>query len=328
MHRGARIVHSGPVEIERRAAQGGARDCPESRACHAPGVDYVGRIFRPPSEARSLLLQVSVGCSHNRCTYCDMYTEKSFRTKPFSRIEADLEEARRALPRFDRIFLCDGDALILSERRLLQILGAIREKLPWVERIGVYGDTRSVGGKSVESLRRLREAGLGIVYHGMESADPAVLTRIRKGGTAEECIETADKLREAGIVHSVMVLLGVGGRDRSEAHAHATAAALTRMQPRYVGALTLTVVPGTPIAAEQERGEFALPDRFGLLGELRTIVAESELRATRLSANHASNYLPIRADLPQMKGEVLSLLDRVIASRDESLLKPESLRGL
>ena len=291
-------------------------------------VDYVGRIFRPPSEARSFLLQVTVGCSHNRCAYCDMYRDKQFRPKEWDKVAADIDEAARMGPRFKRVFLCDGDALILPARRLLQVLEAIREKLPWVERVGVYGDTRSVGRKTPEELAALREAGLGIVYHGMESGDDETLRRIDKGGTAEECVTTAQKLRDAGIQHSVMVLLGVGGVERSREHARATAEVLTRMDPPFVGALTTTVVPGTPLAEQEARGEFELPPKFQLLEELRDIVAGSNFSACRFSANHASNYLPITADLPEHKRELVALLDRVLAARDERLLKPEAMRGL
>lgn len=291
-------------------------------------VDYVGRIYRPPSEARSFLLQVTVGCSHNRCAYCDMYRDKQFRPKAWDTIEADLQEAARMGPQFRRVFLCDGDALILPTRKLLRILAGVREHLPWVERVGVYGDTRSVGRKSVEELTELREAGLGIVYHGMESGDDETLRRIDKGGTAEECVATAQKLRAAGIVHSVMVLLGVGGKDRSREHAEATAEVLTRMDPPFVGALTTTVVPGTPLADAQARGEFVLPEKFEMLEELRGIVAGSSFSACRFSANHASNYLPLTAELPEHKAELVGLLDRVLEAKDERLLKPEGRRGL
>ena len=291
-------------------------------------MDYVGRIYRPPSEAKSLLLQVTIGCSHNRCAYCDMYRDKRFRPKDPAQITRDIEQAANAGPVFERVFLCDGDALILPTRKLLAILEQIREHLPWVKRVGVYGDTRSVGRKSVDELTALREAGLGIVYHGMESGDDETLVAIDKGGTRAQCIETAARLRDAGITHSVMVLLGIGGVQRSEQHAKNTASALTEMDPPYVGALTTTVVPGTPLAEAAAAGTFALPDKFAMLSELRTIVADSEFSATRFSANHASNYLPIRADLPRDKDGVLAALDEIIARGDERMLKPETLRGL
>ncbi len=297
--------------------------------CHtARLVDYVGRIYRPPSEAKSLLLQVTVGCSHNRCSYCDMYRDKRFQAKPWKLIEADILEAKEMGPRFSRVFLCDGDALILNSRRLLQVLEGISEHLPWVKRVGVYGDTRSVGNKTEAELRELQSAGLGIVYHGMESGSDEVMRRIDKGGTRAECEATADKLRAAGITHSVMVLLGVGGVELSEVHAKETASALTRMDPPYVGALTTTVVPGTPLAEAESRGEFTLPDKFGLLDELFVIVNESELSQCRFSANHASNYLPLTANLPEQKAQLIAELTQILSERDDRILKPEWARGL
>ena len=218
--------------------------------------------------------------------------------------------------------------MILATPKLLKILDAIQEKLPWVERVGVYGDTRSVGRKSVEELTSLKEAGLGIVYHGMESGDDEVLKRIVKGGTRQECIETADKLKAAGILHSVIVLLGIGGTELSAQHASATASILTRMDPPFVGVLTTTVVPGTPLHAEQARGEFVLPSKFEMLGELKVMLEESIFSQCRFSTNHASNYLPMRADFPEEQPHMLALLRKVIEKGDEDLLKPEYLRGL
>ncbi len=299
-------------------------------------MDYVGQIFRPPSEAGSLLIQVAVGCSHNRCTFCGMYRAKKFAVKPLATVLADIEEAREttlatgAPPEsaFDRVFLCDGDVLTLSVARLVPILEAVRERLPWVRRVGVYGDTRGVKTKTVADLTKLREAGLDIVYHGLESGDDEVLRRIDKGGTRAEAVEMARKLKRAGITHSVIVLLGVGGRERSQEHARETAAALTEMQPEYVGALAMMVLPGTPLGDEVERGEFEVPDKFGLLRELFTLVDEARLTDTRFSANHASNYLPLRGNLPADRAALLDTLGTVLATRDETLLKPEFLRGL
>lgn len=291
-------------------------------------MDYIGRIFRPPSEAYSLLLQVTIGCSHNRCAYCDMYRDKQFRPKPFDQIQQDIDEAAAIGPRFDRVFLCDGDALILKTNKLLTILSAIREKLPWVKRVGTYGDTRSVLRKSAEELEALREAGLGIVYHGVETGHDGVMTSIDKGATADEVVSTADKLRAAGITHSVIVLLGIGGTELSSAHADATAKLLTRIDPPYVGALTTTIVPGTPLAAMETSGQFTLPDRWGMLEELRVLIRDSKFTDCRFSANHASNYLPIRGTFPTDQPQMLTLIDQVLETRDESLLRPESYRGL
>lgn len=291
-------------------------------------MDYVGRIYRPPSEASSLLLQVSVGCSHNECTYCTMYTEKTFRSKPMEVIHRDIAEAAALGPQTRRLFLCDGDALILSTRRLLEILGEIRTHLPWIERVSSYGDTRSVLKKSPEDLRALREAGLGMIYHGVESGADEVLHRIIKGGTRSEVMETAERLRTADIAHSVILLLGIGGEDLSEVHARETASLLTAIDPPYVGVLTTTVLPGTPLGNAEAAGEFTLPGKFQLLDELRTIVRDSDLSNCRFSSNHASNYLPMRSVLPGHKDAILEALEHVLSERDERMLKPEHLRGL
>jgi len=291
-------------------------------------MDYIGKIYRPPSEARSVLLQITTGCSHNQCTYCDMYRQKSFRVKPWEVVDRDIQEAAQLGPVTKKLFLCDGDALILPTPKLLRILERVRECLPWIKRVGVYGDTRSVGRKSLDELNQLKAAGLGIVYHGVESGDDAVLERIVKGGTREECIQTAEKLREADIIHSVIVLLGIGGVKLSAQHASNTASLLTAMDPPFVGALTTTVVPNTPLSEQQEAGEFTLPEKFELLDELRVLVAESEFTDCRFSSNHASNYLPLRSTLPKDKEELLSILDKVLEQRDERVLKPEFMRGL
>ena len=303
------------------------RPCAQ-QTCYGSDVDYVGRIYRPPSEATSLLLQVTVGCSHNRCGYCDMYRDKRFKPKPWPLVSADIDEAAASGQRFRRAFLMDGDALILATDKLARILEAIRDRLPWIERVGIYGDTRSVRNKSVDDLRRLRQLGLGIVYHGVETGDDEVMRLIDKGATRQECIETARKLRQAQIAHSVMVLLGVGGERFSEQHARNTASMLSAMDPPYVGALTTTLVPGTPLFDMQQRGDFELPSKFGMLKELYAIVDGSDFSQCRFSANHASNYLPIRANLPTDKQDLLAALGPIIERGDDGLLKPEWMRGL
>ena len=296
-------------------------------------MDYIGKIFRPPSEADSLLLQVTVGCSHNRCSYCAMYQdeEQSFRVKAFATVAADIAEAaaisREGRP-IHRVFLCDGDALILSSSRLERILTTLRTEIPAVRRVGIYGDARSILRKSVAELKRLRELGLQIVYHGVESGDDEVLRQVVKGSTAADAAAAAARLREAGIRHSVIIMLGLGGVARSSEHAAATAEVLGAMDPPYVGVLMTTLVPGTPLHAAAERGEFQLPDKWGLLDELRTLVAESQLTRCRFFANHASNYLPLRLNLPTDRARAVALLDEVIATRDESRLMPEYFRGL
>jgi len=234
-----------------------------------------------------------------------MYRDKQFRPKPLATILEDIADARDLGPRSNKLFLCDGDALILPNRKLLPILEAIRSELPWIERVGTYGDTRSVTRKTIAELTELREAGLGIVYHGVETGDEAVMHSITKGGTRAECIDTAQRLRAAGIDHSVILLLGIGSVERSQAHAEATASLLTEMDPPYCGVLTTTVVPGTPLAELEANGAFTLPGPFEMLAELRVLIAEASLTGCRFSTNHASNYLPIRSILPRDREAIL-----------------------
>jgi len=296
-------------------------------------LDRIGQIFRPPSEAESLLLQISLGCSHNKCTFCAMYADpvQKFRRKPLATVANDIDEASRLVGAglaIRRVFLGDGDALILPTDHLLSILTLLKEKIPGVRRVGIYGDARSILLKSPSELSQLKEHGLGLVYHGVESGDDEVLQRIVKGSLTADAVASARRLRDAGIRHSVMVMLGIGGRERSASHAKQTAALLTAMDPPFVGALTTTVVPGTPLAAQQQAGDFVLPDQWGLLSELRTIVAESRFSRCRFHANHASNYLPLSLNLPADRQRGLAELDRVLRDRDQNDLRPEHLRGL
>lgn len=296
-------------------------------------MPYVGRLFRPPSEADSFLLQVTVGCSHNRCSYCAMYhlPEQRFRAKEWDEIACDIDKAalfaEAGLP-IQRVFLSDGDALVLSTERLERVLAHLREKVPTVRRVGIYGDARSILRKSVDELRRLRGLGLEIVYHGVESGDDEVLGAVGKGSTRAEAIESAARLSAAGIRHSVIIMLGLGGVQGSRRHAEATASLLTEMDPPYVGALVTTLIPGTDLYAMAADGRFQLPDRWGMLQELEIILSESRFTRCRFSANHASNYLPLSLNLPVDRDQALALLRGILADRQDERLVPDYLRGL
>lgn len=291
-------------------------------------MKYEGDIIRPPSEAHSLLLQVTVGCSHNRCTFCPSFKGKRFRIKSLEEIVEDLEYASRRFRRVDRLFLCDGDALIIPQQRLIAILDAIRTHLPGVGRIGTYANAKSIRKKSVEELSELRERGLGIVYLGIESGNEEILARIRKGATGEQIVEAARRVKEAGITLSVTVLLGIGGVAMSAAHARDTARILTDVDPDFAGVLTVMLAPGTALHEEARSGNFVLPGTFALLEELGSIVSGARFSHCFFTANHASNYLPIRARMPQDREKVLRLIDDVVRRSDASLLRPESMRGL
>jgi radical SAM superfamily enzyme YgiQ (UPF0313 family) len=290
-------------------------------------MKYEGAIFRPPSEADSLILQITVGCSHNRCTFCGSYKEKRFRIKTFEEIKEDIDEAAQSGWSFDRVFLADGDALIVPQRRLLEVMAYLREKLPRLRRVGAYANAKGVLKKTAEELRELKESGLGIIYLGVESGDQVVLDRVCKGTTYEKLVQAGKMVKEAGMKLSVTVLLGIGGRERSREHAIATGRILTEMDPDYVGALSLIIVPGTPLHEEMTKGDFALPTPFELIEELRIMIEHTDMHGLFFS-NHASNYLPIKARMPKDKEATLRLIDEVLAKRDPALLRPEYFRAL
>jgi len=283
-------------------------------------------IFRPPSEAESLILQVTVGCSYNRCTFCGAYREKTFRVKRFEEIKEDIDEAGDYPIR--RVFLADGDALILPQKELIRILSYLKTVLRGLERVGIYANAKDILRKSVEELKTLKESGLGIIYLGLESGDPEVLKRIKKNATVGQMIHATRRVKESGILLSVTVILGLGGVEGSQTHAQETGKVLSEMDPDYVGALSLMIVPGTPIAHEIETGELILPTPFRLIQELETMIENSHMTHCFFASNHASNYLPLRIQLPEEKEEALRRIREVLKRKDPALLRPEYLRAL
>ncbi len=289
-------------------------------------MDYQGNIFRPPSEARSILLQITTGCSHNKCSFCGMYKGSRFSIKDDKTIMADIDFAARNFRRQRRLFLCDGDALILPQKRLVRILSAIQTKLPWVRRIGTYANTRCIKRKSPEELRELHDLGLTIAYMGLESGDDVTLQAINKGSDAKQMIEMGQKIRASGIKLSITVLLGIAQKERSHIHAKESGRVLSAIDPEFVGALTLMLTPGTPLFEESRKGAFYLLDSLEMLEELGIMIANTELTGGNFHANHASNYLPIKAKLPRDKDATLKLIDEALKGKIS--LKPEYMRGL
>jgi radical SAM superfamily enzyme YgiQ (UPF0313 family) len=289
-------------------------------------MDYQGNIFRPPSEAYSILLQVTTGCSHNKCTFCRMYKNSRFSIKDDSIIMSDLDFAALHCRNQDRLFLCDGDALIIPQKRLVTILEAIRKKLPWVQRVGCYANTKSIRLKSTQQLRELFELGLGICYMGVESGDDITLKNINKGADSQLMIDMGRKIREAGLKLSITVLLGIGGTERSHIHARETGRVLSAIDPEFVGALSLMLTPETPLYRQAEKGLFTLPGPKQMLEELGIMFAGTALTNGYFHANHASNYLPIKAKLPEDKTATLKLIKKALDGKVS--LKPEYLRGL
>jgi radical SAM superfamily enzyme YgiQ (UPF0313 family) len=290
------------------------------------GMHYEGMCIRPPSEAYSILLQVTLGCSHNKCSFCGTYKDKRFTIKDEKIILSDILFAAKYMKRQDKVFLMDGDGLIIPQKRLMWIIDQINEHLPWVKRIGAYANAKSIKMKTHEELAELRRNKLGILYYGVETGDDELRKKINKGSDAKTCIEMGRKVKEAGIKLSVTVLLGIAGKEKSLQHAKATGELLSAMDPDFVGALTVMLIPGTPLYTEFTDGAFQLPDQRGLLVELREMIRHTDLTRGLFYSNHASNYLPVKARLPNGKQDALDLIDRAL--QGDVGLRPEWMRAL
>lgn len=288
---------------------------------------YEGKLYRPPSEAHSYILQATIGCSHNLCLYCDMYRDKTFRVRDLDESLDDLRRAGRMVSgRVDKVFVADGDALIMDMDHWLPILDTAREAFPGLRRVSCYAMARNVLAKTDDELRTLRQRGLTQLYIGPESGDPVTLKRIVKGNSYEAHVEAARRAHAAGMKISVIALLGAGGTARSVEHAEGTAQLVTDMDPEFFAALTLTVVPGTPMARMESKGLFELPDIFGLLRELRTIVDLARPTDALFRTNHASNHLPLAGRIPGDGQRIVEVIDAALEGRIP--LRPEWGRGL
>ncbi len=290
-------------------------------------MHYEGTIYRPPSEARSYILQATIGCSWNHCTYCDMYRAKTFRVRDLEETLADIRAAGASFgEEVRKVFVADGDALVMELDHWQAILEACRETFPRLRRVSAYATAMNLGTKREDELRRLRELGLTLLYIGPETGDDATFKRIAKGAGFDGHVVAAERARAAGIALSAIFLLGAGGTERSAEHAEASARLVTAMDPEFVSLLTLTVIPGTPIAKLQARGGFELPTVEGMLRELRTIVALAEPTAAIFRTNHASNHLPLSGRLPRDRERIVAAVDAALAG--EVALRPEWARGL
>ncbi len=288
---------------------------------------YEEPIFRPPSEARSLILQAALGCSWNRCTYCAMYRSKSFRIRGIEEVQKDIAEAAQEGGEYvQKVFVADGDALAMGMEYWEPILDSCRKSFPRLRQVSCYATAINLKKKTPQELSRLKELGLDLLYIGPESGDDVTMKRIAKGSGHKDHVEAARKAHAAGMKLSVIFLLGAGGRERSREHAEASAALATAMSPRFVSLLTLTVIPGTPIAKLEERGDFELPDIMGFLKELRVFIDGARPADAIFRTNHASNYLPLSGRIPRDRDRLLKVLDQALAGR--IALRPEGLRGL
>lgn len=288
---------------------------------------YDEPLFRPPSEADSFILQATLGCSWNLCTYCAMYRTKHFRLRPTDEVLADIAEAAaRYGSGIRKVFVADGDPLAMPMEGWEPILRALGSSFPKLRRVSTYATARNLLEKSPDDLRTLRELGLGLLYIGPESGDDLTLRRIAKGASAADHVEASRRARAAGMEQSVIFLLGVGGVERSEEHARASGRLATAMDPRFLSTLTVTVLPDTPLGTLEERGRFELPGVPGLLRELRCFVEEANPTGAIFRSNHASNYLPIAGRLPRDRAAIVEAIDGALSG--EIPLRPEWARGL
>ena len=300
---------------------------------------YTGKLYRPPSEAHSYILQATIGCSWNNCTYCDMYRDKPvFRVRPLSESLEDIKMAGMEFgPRVEKLFVADGDALILPMDHWEAILDRAADTFVSLRQVSCYATATNILEKTDAELQRLVELGLTLLYIGPESGDEATMRRIAKGPRPEGAsrddaylfdahVAAAQKAKAAGFRISTIFLLGAGGIARSDEHARGSAELITQMDPDYLSALTLTVVPGTPLARTQGNTGWTLPEVPQLLGELRTMVAESRPTKALFRTNHASNYLPLGGTLPTDRERIVDTLDLALSGAIP--LRPEWSRGL
>jgi radical SAM superfamily enzyme YgiQ (UPF0313 family) len=289
--------------------------------------NHEGIVIRPPSEAGSFLLATTIGCSHNKCTFCITYKFVRFAPRPFEKIRQDIELAAKWNPGIRRVFLCDGDAMCLPTSDLERILDCLADNFPHLERVGIYANARDIITKTPDELALLAQKKLGIAYLGLESGNDEILEKVRKGATAEEMVQSVRKAEEAGIAMSVIVLLGLGSNALSRKHAADSARVVSRMDPSYVSALTLMLLPGTPLFSDFQKGEFEIMDPTSILQELRWLVEGIDVQGPCVfRTNHASNYLPVGGELPGDKERMLHVIDRGLA--DPAILRPESRRAL
>lgn len=285
-------------------------------------IEYEGRVFRPPSEAYSLIVQATIGCSHNKCTFCDMYKEKQFRVRPLHEIKRDLDAARQHYAKVPRIFLADGDALMCPAAHMAEILRYIRAIFPECERVTSYGSPKSVLIKSQEELNLLHELGLRMIYLGLESGSDEVLRRINKGETADEIVRAGLMVKQAGMKLSVTCIAGLGSTELSEEHAVETARALSRMKPEFIGLLTLLFELDTPMKRDYEQGRFYLMNPVEIAAETLTLLTYIDCEGSVFRANHASNYVnlsgTLNRDRAQMCERLRQALDGNVQFRSEA----------
>ena len=292
-------------------------------------LNYDQPLYRPPSEARSLIFQATLGCSHNRCAFCVSYQSKKYRIRKRKDLFAEIDWAAKQFPQTRRVFLADGDAMAMRPERMVEIVDRLYARLKKLERVTAYAGPHNFVDRSVERLQKVREAGLSMLYFGLESGDDEVLAKIDKGATADEMVAACKKAHAAGFDLSVTVILGVAGPKHSQRHAIATAKTLDRIRPKYASALTLMLEPRRPSFAE----EFDDPDWRPLdagesLAECRVLLDHMQADGITFRSNHASNYVALRGDLQRDKQQMLQTIDAALDDPNSPLRRPEWMRAL
>lgn len=288
---------------------------------------YEGDMYRPPSEAYSYLLQCTIGCSHNQCTFCAMYKDKKYRVRGMDEIMTDIKLATLHYPNTEKVFLCDGDALAMPSHDLVQIITQLYESFPELKHVGVYAGPKSILAKTDKELRELKKAGLTLGYLGVESGDDEVLRKVKKGVSVAEMLEAGRKFRAAELKLSCMIILGLGERSGYLKHARASGKLLSDIDPEYIAALTLTIRPGTKILDQVQRGEFVMPDQWDFLKELKELISHLTVSDCLFRSNHASNYLAVTGHLPEDKERIIGMLEEVISKGNQDSLRSGHLRG-
>ncbi len=290
-------------------------------------LSYDYPLYRPPSEARSLIFQVTLGCSFNECSFCDMYRSKEYSERPWDEVRAEIDLMAKHMPRTRRVFLADGDALNLDTEYMIRIVKYIREKFPSIERISCYAMPMNLLKKSTEELERMNEAGLDMLYLGVESGSDVVLKKVTKGAIGKTIIKAVNKAKDAGYVMSCMVILGLGGQKYSKEHIRGTAEVINACAPNYVGALTLYLENGIKDEfTEKYEGDFVRISDDDALGELHDLVKQIDVKdEVVFRANHGSNAYNIKGTFPQDKEEMLRQLDWL--QRHPETARPRGLRG-
>lgn len=291
-------------------------------------IQYQGSLYRPPSEADSLILQATLGCSYNRCTFCAMYREKRFQVRPLDELVREVRWAAENLPGVRKVFLADGDALVAKASFLAGLLEEIRRSLPGLKRVSCYASPQALQVRTVAEMAELRDLGLSQYYLGIESGHDEVLTALDKGVDAEEMVRVGRKAAEAGVKLSTMILLGAGGRRLSAEHARASAEVVSAIDPRFVSTLVMTPVEGTPLWEAAGRGEVDELDPIELAAELREFLAHTRVSGAIFRSNHASNFLALAGTLPRDRERMVAALDDVLARPEAAPFRPRWARGL